>query len=640
MRFYNQAQFVCWGSLELVLRRQGMLRIAVLILLSLGMFSLPASAADSESQQKAQDAFDSIYGADVKRVRATKDTADDAALAAKILESARAVEAQPEFLAILCTNACELAAADPKGAEAAQAACDLAIEKALAAAGACQDAIVTMRRRQYDAARGDAKAQACDVFIEALAAAADTRLRGGDTEGAHIRILKAATLARQTKSQKADTVEAQLRAVTARQKSAAEAERLKKQVEADPANAKARDQLVRLLVVDLDSPAEAAKYVDESSDATLRKFVPAAAKAVADAPEMACLALTDWYMQLAATAGPAGKAAMYARAVQYGERFMELHTAQDLDRTRAELAVKKAREAAAGNVRDPFAVGQWIDLLKLIDIKRDVLSGQWERTNEGLNAPGPGFDISRVQVPLKIFGNYELEVKFRKTLGHEANLVLPVGRTRLMLVLGGWDNRFSGLELIAGRSSSNNETTVDGAIETNRTYTVRIRVAIDRESARIEVFLDNKPYIKWAGRVDSLSLHMDWALRDVDSIGLACRHGTLFIGARLRMLSGKAVPLRPATLTVSAGNKPPVGKLVIVKAVYGDLQGGKWTDVTQKVAAMVKDNTLSVDATNENFGDPADWCVKKLRVDYTFNGVAKSKTVDEGMPLTISATGE
>jgi len=88
-----------------------MSRIAVFIFLSLGMFSLPVSAADSETQKKAQDVFDSLYGAGVKRVRATKDTADDAALAAKILEAARTVEAQPEFLAILCTNACELAAA-------------------------------------------------------------------------------------------------------------------------------------------------------------------------------------------------------------------------------------------------------------------------------------------------------------------------------------------------------------------------------------------------------------------------------------------------------------------------------------------------------------------------------------------------
>jgi uncharacterized protein YajQ (UPF0234 family) len=81
-------------------------------------------------------------------------------------------------------------------------------------------------------------------------------------------------------------------------------------------------------------------------------------------------------------------------------------------------------------------------------------------------------------------------------------------------------------------------------------------------------------------------------------------------------------------------------KLVIVKAVYGDLPSGGSVDVTRKVAEMVKDGALSVEATNENFTDPAEGIGKKLRVDYTFNGVAKSKTADEGEMLTISASGE
>ncbi len=95
------------------------------------------------------------------------------------------------------------------------------------------------------------------------------------------------------------------------------------------------------------------------------------------------------------------------------------------------------------------------------------------------------------------------------------------------------------------------------------------------------------------------------------------------------------------TLTIAANEKPaPSGKLAIKKAVYGDLPDGGKTDVTDKVKAMVKDGALSVDASNDNFGDPAEGITKKLKVDYTFNGADKSKSVDEGQTLTISATGE
>ena len=94
------------------------------------------------------------------------------------------------------------------------------------------------------------------------------------------------------------------------------------------------------------------------------------------------------------------------------------------------------------------------------------------------------------------------------------------------------------------------------------------------------------------------------------------------------------------TLTIAAGEKPVVSKLVIKKAVYGDLPDGGKTDVTAKVAAMVQNGALSVAATNENFGDPAEGVQKKLKVDYTFDGKEKSKTVDENETLTISDKGE
>ena len=91
--------------------------------------------------------------------------------------------------------------------------------------------------------------------------------------------------------------------------------------------------------------------------------------------------------------------------------------------------------------------------------------------------------------------------------------------------------------------------------------------------------------------------------------------------------------------TLSIATKAP--KLKIVKALYGDLPNGEKKDVTAQVQLMVKDDALSVEATNEHFGDPADGVVKKLKIDYTFDGgAAKSKEADENATLTISNTGE
>jgi hypothetical protein len=101
---------------------------------------------------------------------------------------------------------------------------------------------------------------------------------------------------------------------------------------------------------------------------------------------------------------------------------------------------------------------------------------------------------------------------------------------------------------------------------------------------------------------------------------------TLFLAAPFAQAADPA-PVAPAT----------TGKLVIVKAYYGDLPDGAKTDVTEKVTAMVKDNALSVEASNDNFGDPADGITKKLKVDYTIDGKAKSKIINEGETLKLTA---
>ena len=95
--------------------------------------------------------------------------------------------------------------------------------------------------------------------------------------------------------------------------------------------------------------------------------------------------------------------------------------------------------------------------------------------------------------------------------------------------------------------------------------------------------------------------------------------------------------LMATNLSVHADDAP---KIVIIKAVYGDLPDGKSSDVTDKVKGMVTKDGLTVDATNDNFGDPVEGTVKKLKVDYEYNGKKNSKTVDENQTLKISDKGE
>jgi len=71
----------------------------------------------------------------------------------------------------------------------------------------------------------------------------------------------------------------------------------------------------------------------------------------------------------------------------------------------------------------------------------------------------------------------------------------------------------------------------------------------------------------------------------------------------------------------------------VVKAQYG--AGEKWVDVTDKVTNAVKDGTLTMVASNGNFGDPIEGIAKSLKVIVNYNGVELTFTADENVTLTI-----
>jgi HEAT repeat protein len=104
--------------------------------------------------------------------------------------------------------------------------------------------------------------------------------------------------------------------------------------------------------------------------------------------------------------------------------------------------------------------------------------------------------------------------------------------------------------------------------------------------------------------------------------------------------AGSSSEIRAAERALSAictrEAKPSAGKVTIRRAVYGAIGEGGSADVTRKIAKIVAAGSLSVTASNANFGDPAPGIPKKLLVEYTVAGVAHARTVKEGETLTLA----
>lgn len=87
--------------------------------------------------------------------------------------------------------------------------------------------------------------------------------------------------------------------------------------------------------------------------------------------------------------------------------------------------------------------------------------------------------------------------------------------------------------------------------------------------------------------------------------------------------------------TTAVAKKLP--KLTILSARYEAIDGAGGADVTDKVAAQVANDSLSIVANNQLFGDPADLHVKHLVVEYMLGDEKKSVTVGENSNLDLGS---
>lgn len=101
------------------------------------------------------------------------------------------------------------------------------------------------------------------------------------------------------------------------------------------------------------------------------------------------------------------------------------------------------------------------------------------------------------------------------------------------------------------------------------------------------------------------------------------------------LTTAKHIPSPTVTIKPS---RPP--QLEIRRAIYEAIDGAGSGDVTERVAAMVQDGTLSLNANNTSLGgDPVPMHLKRLRVEYVLNGKLQTVVVNENEDLEIPPAG-
>jgi hypothetical protein len=184
-----------------------------------------------------------------------------------------------------------------------------------------------------------------------------------------------------------------------------------------------------------------------------------------------------------------------------------------------------------------------IDLLKLIDVKRDTIRGRWETNGSSIVSADAGYNS--IQIPFQPPREYVLELIVAKVqAGNDFQIALVVGEQRCTVVFDGNGDQASGISAIDGRPFDNNETTVHGTV-LSANSPIPISATVHKEALVIDVA--GKSIIDWKGNPKHLTLGQDPAGTDPRFLFLAVQKGARYRidSIKLRPLQGEGILAPP-----------------------------------------------------------------------------------------------
>ena len=470
--------------------------------------------------------------------------------AEKLLKAAGMLKDAPPVQVRICVKAYECGILAPAGYASALAALEM-LDKAAPDRAAVWSARRTeVYRLQY--LRGDrlARLVAGRKYVDALLAQAALCRKSGKWADAAGHYRQAHQVARTLNLPEGPAISQDLRTAENHVMVQNRLTALKAAVKKNPDDLASRKRLVETYLVDLDMPDEAAKYLNDKLDATLRANVALAAKDASELADTDFMTLGQWYRSLAAaTAIKETKARLLTRAQDNLKMYLEVYTKKDVERLRATTALK-AIQAELGRlgVASTMGQGQWIDLLALADPAKYAVEGEWSRKGTGLYCSCRREGL--VGIPITAVGSYDLQATFTLKSGTEASVSMPVGAGQCALIFGGNHGTRVGLSMIDGKSLySGNPTAVrspdrKGWLTVGAKATIDVSVRIKGEQAEVTAKLNGKKVVAWTGKQLSLTWHDIRALPS-KTFGLGS-YGSkvLWHTAKLRMLDAADRTLR------------------------------------------------------------------------------------------------
>lgn len=299
-----------------------------------------------KDQAKPKPDYDTLFGVEERKVKATPSTTDDVAFAAKLLAAAKATTDPPELRVKLLEKAYELSIRRSSGYAQAIQATDLLARVAPERQTECLHKKLEVLRLGYVKASGPDRKKAAVSYLEALVAAGDAKLANGQATEARELYRRAYSLASYLRSRLADEVRRKMPRVAVAVATERKITMLKRTLKMNPASVKAREALIMAYVLELDRPSLAVGLLTDDLDDGLRRNVSLAAKSASRLGPSSCLTLARWYDSLAERhLAPETKLPAYRRAREYYRRYLLSASRRSSTAARARLALARINKA-------------------------------------------------------------------------------------------------------------------------------------------------------------------------------------------------------------------------------------------------------------------------------------------------------
>jgi|GEM_PF-3500642 len=205
-------------------------------------------------------------------------------------------------------------------------------------------------------------------------------------------------------------------------------------------------------------------------------------------------------------------------------------SANDEIRARVEERLAQASEHELGLKR-----GEWVDLLRLVEIPKHRTQGNWLREGADVAVRNSQND-DRFMLPVAPRGSYDLHVRFSRSAGDDPFIaILPVAGGTCVVTLGANGGKLSRIEGAGVVTEAK-----PGQFMNDRLHQVEFRVDVSEETARVTVDFNGQPYLKWQGPRSAMTANSRYGLRKPGALGLATggKNSLSIHGAKFRLHSG------------------------------------------------------------------------------------------------------